>query len=40
MTYLTAAASPTGVQFRADPYGRDAHLMERFGARMMAAGQN
>lgn len=40
MTYLTAAATPTGVQFRADPYGRDAHLMERFGARMLAAGQN
>ena len=40
MTYLTAAATANGVQFRADPYGRDAHLMERFGARMMAAGQN
>ena len=39
MTYLTAAPTPTGIQFRADPYGRDAHLMNRFGARMAAAGR-
>ena len=37
MTYLTVASTPNGVQFRPDPYGRDAHLMERFGARMVAA---
>ncbi|QNN66703.1 L,D-transpeptidase family protein [Sphingomonas lutea] len=36
MTYLTAAATPNGIQFRADPYGKDAHLMERFGSRMVA----
>ena len=41
ITYLTAAATPNGIQFRADPYGKDAHLMERYGARMLAgAGQN
>ena len=36
MTYLTAAPTATGIQFRADPYGKDAHLMERYGSRMMA----
>ena len=37
MTYLTAPPTAGGVQFLADPYGRDAALMERFGARMVAA---
>ena len=37
MTYLTVAATPSGVVFRPDPYGRDAHLMERFSSQMMAA---
>jgi murein L,D-transpeptidase YcbB/YkuD len=37
MTYLTVAATPDGVQFRPDPYGRDAHLMERFGSQLLAA---
>jgi len=39
MTYLTVVPSATGVQFLADPYGRDAHLMERYGSRMVAAAQ-
>jgi murein L,D-transpeptidase YcbB/YkuD len=37
MTYLTAAPTADGVAFRADPYGRDAHLMERYGSQLMAA---
>jgi L,D-transpeptidase YcbB len=37
MTYLTVAPTADGVQFRADPYGRDAHLMERYGSQLMAA---
>ena len=37
MTYLTAAATADGVVFLADHYGRDAHLMERFGSQLMAA---
>ena len=37
MTYLTAAPTADGVVFRADPYGRDAHLMERYGSQLMAA---
>ncbi|CAA9501385.1 MAG: hypothetical protein AVDCRST_MAG44-801 [uncultured Sphingomonas sp.] len=37
MTYLTVQPTASGVQFLADPYRRDAHLMERFGSRMMAA---
>ena len=37
MTYLTVAPTAGGVVFRADPYGRDAHLMERFGSQLMAA---
>jgi len=36
MTYLTVQPTASGVQFLADPYGRDAHLMERFGSRMVA----
>jgi murein L,D-transpeptidase YcbB/YkuD len=37
MTYLTAQPSATGVQFMPDHYGRDAHLMERFGTQLTAA---
>ncbi|WP_294069550.1 L,D-transpeptidase family protein [Sphingomonas sp.] len=37
MTYLTVQPIADGVKFLADPYGRDAHLMERFGPQMMAA---
>jgi murein L,D-transpeptidase YcbB/YkuD len=39
MTYLTVQATPSGVTFLADPYGRDAALMERFRSRMVAAVQ-
>ena len=31
MTYLTAQPTADGIQFMPDHYGRDAHLMERFG---------
>jgi murein L,D-transpeptidase YcbB/YkuD len=37
MTYLTVQPTADGVQFLADPYGRDAHLMERYGSQLMAA---
>ena len=37
MTYLTAQPTADGIQFMADHYGRDAHLMERFGTQLMAA---
>jgi murein L,D-transpeptidase YcbB/YkuD len=37
MTYLTAQPTADGVQFLPDPYGRDAHLMERFSTQLMAA---
>ena len=38
MTYLTVLPNASGsLQFLADPYGRDEHLMERFGSRMVAA---
>jgi murein L,D-transpeptidase YcbB/YkuD len=37
MTYLTVAPTADGLVFRADPYGRDAHLMERYGTQLMAA---
>ena len=37
MTYLTAQPTTDGVQFMADHYGRDEHLMERFGTQLMAA---
>src|SRR3954454_20425739 len=37
MTYLTAQPSASGVQFMPDTYGRDAHLMERFGTQLLAA---
>jgi L,D-transpeptidase YcbB len=37
MTYLTAQPTSDGVHFMPDPYGRDAHLMKRFGSQLMAA---
>ncbi|MEO8455855.1 MAG: L,D-transpeptidase family protein [Sphingomicrobium sp.] len=37
MTYLTVQPTATGVQFLSDPYGRDAHLMERFSSQLVAA---
>jgi murein L,D-transpeptidase YcbB/YkuD len=37
MTYLTAQPTVGGVQFMPDPYGRDQHLMERYGAQLIAA---
>jgi murein L,D-transpeptidase YcbB/YkuD len=37
MTYLTAQATPDGLQFLPDHYGRDAHLMDRFGSQLIAA---
>ena len=37
MTYLTAQPTANGVQFMQDHYGRDAHLMERYGTQLMAA---
>lgn len=37
MTYLTAQPTANGVQFYPDPYGRDAHLMDRYGAQLTAA---
>jgi murein L,D-transpeptidase YcbB/YkuD len=37
MTYLTAQPTAAGVQFFPDPYGRDAHLMERYGTQLVAA---
>ena len=37
MTYLTAQPTADGVKFLEDHYGRDAHLMERFGTHLMAA---
>jgi murein L,D-transpeptidase YcbB/YkuD len=37
MTYLTAQPTTDGVQFVEDHYGRDAHLMERYGTQLMAA---
>ena len=37
MTYLTVQPTTTGVQLMADHYGRDAHLMERYGTQLMAA---
>jgi murein L,D-transpeptidase YcbB/YkuD len=39
MTYLTVLPTADGVRFLEDHYGRDAHLMERFGSRMVAAVQ-
>jgi murein L,D-transpeptidase YcbB/YkuD len=37
MTYLTVQPTADGVQFLEDHYGRDAHLMERYGAQLLAA---
>ena len=37
MTYLTAQPTADGIQFMPDHYGRDAHLMERYGTQLMAA---
>jgi murein L,D-transpeptidase YcbB/YkuD len=37
MTYLTVRPTADGVQFLEDHYGRDAHLMERYGSQLMAA---
>ena len=37
MTYLTVQPTAGGVQFLEDHYGRDAHLMERYGSQLMAA---
>ena len=37
MTYLTAQPTADGIQFMPDHYGRDEHLMERFGTQLMAA---
>jgi len=37
MTYLTAQPTASGIQFNQDHYGRDEHLMERFGTQLMAA---
>ena len=39
MTYITVQPTTSGVQFLPDPYGRDAHLMERYGSRMVAAAR-
>jgi len=37
MTYLTVQPTADGVQFLEDHYGRDAHLLDRYGAQLMAA---
>jgi murein L,D-transpeptidase YcbB/YkuD len=37
MTYLTVQSNADGVQFLDDHYGRDAHLMERYGTQLLAA---
>jgi len=37
MTYLTVQPTADGVQFLQDHYGRDAHLMERYGEQLLAA---
>lgn len=37
MTYLTVQPTADGIQFLEDHYGRDAHLMERYGAQLLAA---
>jgi murein L,D-transpeptidase YcbB/YkuD len=37
MTYLTVQPTADGVQVLEDHYGRDAHLMERYGAQLLAA---
>ena len=37
MTYLTVQPTADGVHFLDDHYGRDAHLMERYGTQLLAA---
>lgn len=37
MTYLTVQPTVDGVRFLEDHYGRDAHLMERYGSQLAAA---
>ena len=37
MTYLTVQPTADGVLFMEDHYGRDAHLMERYGPQLLAA---
>ncbi|HVM22947.1 MAG TPA: L,D-transpeptidase family protein, partial [Sphingomicrobium sp.] len=37
MTYLTVQPTADGVRFITDHYGRDGHLMERFGSQILAA---
>ena len=37
MTYLTVQPTPSGVAFLPDPYGRDAHLIERYAPQLTAA---
>jgi murein L,D-transpeptidase YcbB/YkuD len=37
MTYLTVQPTADGVQFLQDHYGRDAHLLDRYGPQLMAA---
>ncbi len=37
MTYLTVQPTANGVQFFEDHYGRDAHIMERYGSQLIAA---
>jgi murein L,D-transpeptidase YcbB/YkuD len=37
MTYLTAQPTANGIEFMPDHYGRDEHLMERFGTQLLAA---
>jgi murein L,D-transpeptidase YcbB/YkuD len=37
MTYLTVQPTASGVQFLEDHYGRDAHLMDRYGPQLQAA---
>jgi L,D-transpeptidase YcbB len=37
MTYLTVQPTAEGVQFFPDHYGRDGHLMERYGTQLLAA---
>ena len=37
VTYLTVQPTADGIQFLEDHYGRDAHLMERYGTQLMAA---
>ncbi len=40
MTYLTVQPTASGVRFLADPYGRDAKLMERYATQVAGVGQN